>query len=127
METRQGRSCQKVRPDIVNLLATARQHESWRKRHAWMIDHLFAPGDFNSAGGWPPNRSVEHTERGTIVGNKFDDRKLGLFQDASFLAYFQDSKPTASGILCILEPQPFVPISSMCKKQNSSFSQQFRI
>ena len=53
------------------------------------------------------------------MGNTAQQCRLGLFQDSDFAGDLEDSKSTSGGILCIFGSQTFVPISWMCKKQNT--------
>ena len=53
------------------------------------------------------------------VGSTARQCRLGLFQDSDFLGDLEDSKSTSGGTLCIFGSHTFVPISWMCKKQNS--------
>ena len=53
------------------------------------------------------------------VGNTAKQWRLGLFQDSDFAGDLEDSKSTSGGTLCIFGSHTFVPISWMCKKQNS--------
>ena len=53
------------------------------------------------------------------VGNTAKQCRLGLFQDSYFAGDLEDSKSTSERTLCIFGSHTFVPISWMCKKQNS--------
>ena len=53
------------------------------------------------------------------VGNTAKQCILGLFQDSDFARNLEDSKSTSGGTLCVFGRHTFVPISWMCKKQNS--------
>ena len=44
---------------------------------------------------------------------------LAMFSDASFAGDLRDSKSTSGGILCLVGPNTFVPISWICKKQGA--------
>ena len=65
---------------------------------------------------------IHHTceyKQDCYVGNTAKQWRLGLFQDSDFAGDLEDSKSTSGGTLCILGSHTFVPISWMCKKQNS--------
>ena len=49
------------------------------------------------------------------LGDKIENCKLGLFQDASFAGVLRDSKSTSGGLLHV-GSHTFVPISWICKK-----------
>ena len=53
------------------------------------------------------------------VGNTAKQCRLGLFQDSDFAGDLEDSKSTSGETLCVFGSHTFVPISWMCKKQNS--------
>ena len=53
----------------------------------------------------------------SCVGNRIEVRKLGSFQDASFVGDVTDSTSASRGLLCELGSHTFVPISWMHKKQ----------
>ena len=53
------------------------------------------------------------------VGNTAKQCTLGLFQDSDFAGYFEDSKSTSGGTLCVSGSHTFVPISWTCLKQTS--------
>ena len=61
------------------------------------------------------------------VGNTAKQCRLGLFQDSDFAGDLEDSKSTSGGTLCVFGSHTFVPISWMCKKQTSVFTQFNRI
>ena len=42
-----------------------------------------------------------------------------LFSEASFAGGLRDSKSTSGGVLCLVGPNTFVPISWLCKKQGA--------
>ena len=44
---------------------------------------------------------------------------LTLFSDASFAGDLRDSKSTSGGLLCLVGPNTYVPISWICKKQGA--------
>ncbi|MHC4951072.1 MAG: hypothetical protein ACYTEU_08835, partial [Planctomycetota bacterium] len=52
-----------------------------------------------------------------FVGDAPQDCWLTLFSDASFAGDLRDSKSTSGGILCLVGPKTYVPISWICKKQ----------
>ena len=54
-----------------------------------------------------------------FVGDSPSDCWLTLFSDASFAGDLRDSKPTSGGILCLVGPNTFVPVSWICKKQGA--------
>jgi len=54
-----------------------------------------------------------------FVGDSPSDCWLTLFSDASFAGDLRDSKSTSGGILCLVGPNTFVPISWICKKQGA--------
>ena len=54
-----------------------------------------------------------------FVGDAPGDCWLTLFSDASFAGDLRDSKSTSGGILCLVGPNTFVPITWICKKQGA--------
>ena len=55
-----------------------------------------------------------------------EDCKLGLFHFTSFAGDLRDSKPTSSGVLCVVGSQTFVPIFLDVQEANSCVSHQCR-
>ena len=55
----------------------------------------------------------------SFVGDRPEDCTLMLFCDASFAGDLKDSKSTSGGILCVVGPHTFAPITWMCKKQGA--------
>ena len=55
----------------------------------------------------------------SFVGDEAKDCKLALFCDANFAGDLQDSKSTSGVILCLVGPNTFCPLSSLCKKQGA--------
>ena len=53
------------------------------------------------------------------VGDLPSECWLTLFSDASFAGDLRDSKSTSGGILCLVGPHTYVPISWICKKQGA--------
>ncbi len=45
--------------------------------------------------------------------------KLAAYSNASFAGDLQDSKSTTGGVLCLVGPRTFVPLSWICKKQGA--------
>jgi len=64
------------------------------------------------------NFSKEHAQI-NFVGDPAYDCKLAYFSDASFAGDLRDSKSTSGGVLALVGPSTFVPISWMCKKQGA--------
>ena len=62
---------------------------------------------------------AKHARHNCFVGNKIQDCKLGLFQDASFAGDLHDEKSTSGGVLCVFASHTFVPMSWMCKKHTA--------
>ena len=62
-----------------------------------------------------------------FVGHTAKQCRLGLFQDSDFAGDLEDSKSTSGGTLCAFASHTFVPISWMCKKQTSVFTQSGRM
>ena len=54
-----------------------------------------------------------------FVGDRASECFLMLFSDASFAGDLKDSKSTSGGVLCVVGPNTFVPISWLCKKQGA--------
>ena len=54
-----------------------------------------------------------------FVGDRASECFLMLFSDASFAGDLRDSKSTSGGVLCLVGPNTFVPISWLCKKQGA--------
>ena len=52
-----------------------------------------------------------------FVGDSPENCWLALFSDASFAGDLRDSKSTSGGMLVLVGPATFVPISWLCKKQ----------
>ena len=55
-----------------------------------------------------------------IVGDEPKDIKLVVYTDASFAGDLMDSKSTYGGVVCLVGPQTFVPLTWICKKQGLS-------
>ena len=55
----------------------------------------------------------------SFVGDEPEDCYLTWFSDASFAGDLRDSKSTTGGILCIVGPNTYVPITWICKKRRS--------
>ena len=53
------------------------------------------------------------------VGDRPSDCWLTLFSDASFAGDLRDSKSTSGGLLALVGPNTFVPVSWLCKKQGA--------
>ena len=53
------------------------------------------------------------------MGNTAKQCRLVRFQDSDFAGDLEDSKSTSGGKLFVFGSHTFVPISWMCKKQNS--------
>ena len=54
-----------------------------------------------------------------FVGDGALECKLVLFTDASFAGDLKDSKSTSGGLLCLMGPNTYVPITWLCKKQTA--------
>ena len=54
-----------------------------------------------------------------FVGDSPSKCWLAMFSDASFAGDLRDSKSTSGGILCLVGPNTYVPISWLCKKQGA--------
>ena len=54
-----------------------------------------------------------------MVGDSPNSMKLAVYSDASFAGDLQDSKSTTGGVLCLVGPQTFVPLTWICKKQGA--------
>ena len=59
----------------------------------------------------------EHYRQHRFVGDKFEDCKLGLPQDASFAVDLQGSKSTSAGLLCVFGPQAFSQIPGCARSK----------
>ena len=53
------------------------------------------------------------------VGDPPSKCDMILFSDASFAGDLRDSKSTSGGVLCLVGPSTFVPITWLCKKQTA--------
>lgn len=53
------------------------------------------------------------------VDDSPENLKLAVFADASFAGDTRDSKSTSGGLLCLVGPRTFVPLSWICKKQTA--------
>ena len=53
------------------------------------------------------------------VGDSPSNCDIFLFADASFAGDQRDSKSTSGGVLCLVGPNTFVPISWLCTKQTA--------
>ena len=53
------------------------------------------------------------------VGDAPSQCWLCLFSDASFAGDLRDSKSTSGGLLCLVGPNTYVPLSWLCKKQGA--------
>lgn len=53
------------------------------------------------------------------VGDKPSDCNLVRVSDASFAGDLKDSKSTSGGVLCLVDPNTYVPINWLCKKQTA--------
>ena len=53
------------------------------------------------------------------VGDSPSACELVLFSDASFAGDLKDSKSTSGGVLCLVGPNTYVPITWLCKKQTA--------
>ena len=65
---------------------------------------------------------IHHTKNyamRSFVGDEPKDCKLLLFADASFAGCLSTSKSTSGGVLCLVGPNTFTPISWLCKKQGA--------
>ena len=64
------------------------------------------------------HQTAEHAQI-CFVGDPPSKCWLTLFSDASFAGDLRDSKSTSGGILCLVGPNTYVPISWICKKQGA--------
>ena len=55
----------------------------------------------------------------SYVGDEAKDCKLMLFVDASFAGDLVGSKSTTGGLLCVIGPRTYCPITWLCKKQGA--------
>lgn len=55
-----------------------------------------------------------------LVGDAPKDLKLTCYSDASFAGDLQDSKSTTGGLLYLVGPRAFVPLTWICKKQGAA-------
>ena len=53
------------------------------------------------------------------VGDEPNQLRLACYADASFAGDLRDSKSTSGGLLCLIGPHTFVPLSWLCKKQTA--------
>ena len=63
--------------------------------------------------------STEEHVQVCIVGDGPEECKLALFSDASSAGDLRDSKSTSGAFLALVEPNTFVPLTWMCKKQGA--------
>ena len=64
------------------------------------------------------HHTVEHAQT-CFVGDPPSKCWLTLFSDASFAGDLRDSKSTSGGLLCLVGPNTFAPMSWLCKKQGA--------
>ena len=53
------------------------------------------------------------------VGDDATALRFALYADASFAGDLRDSKSSSGGLLCLIGPHTFVPLSWLCKKQTA--------
>ena len=62
---------------------------------------------------------TKHCVTKCMVGDPVTDMKLAVYSDASFAGDLTDSKSTTGGVLCLVGPRTFVPLTRICKKQGA--------
>ena len=101
------------RPDILwSVNKLARSITNWTKACDKRLNRLIS--------------YIHHTceyKQYCYVGNTAKQCRLGLFEDSDFAGDLEDSKSTSGGTLCVFGSHTFVPISWLCKKQTSVFTQ----
>ena len=54
-----------------------------------------------------------------LVGDPPEDLKIAVYSDVSFAGDLKDSKSTTGGVVCLVGPNTFVPLTWICKKQGA--------
>ena len=63
--------------------------------------------------------TTKHWVIKSIVGDTADKLKLAVYSDVSFAGDLKDSKSTSGGVLVLVGPSTFVPLTWVCKKQGA--------
>ena len=64
-------------------------------------------------------QSTKHWCLKCLVGDSIDAIKIAVYADASFAGDLRDSKSTSGGLVCLVGPRTFVPLTWICKKQSA--------